>query len=531
MRNPVISILKAIAITLVVMAHSCCPTFLSRFAYMICVSLFFMASGYCFNTKYIDDPFSFITRRFKGLYVPFLKWSIILLVLNNLFFCTGILNETYGNAAGGVTHPLNFHQSMQSLWSIAGNMSGYDQFLGGAYWFFRAMLISSIVFIIGMKILDNIRVLKGKHAAEALILASITIVLAAWQCGSHLRWTGVAQGGYRELMGVFFLAAGVLCRNIEQWISNPIHTGNYITCPEDSTPGKKNFYATINFSAKWGETCVRTVAKNPILAIVISSAILVTLTVFSHPSMAVRAKNVQEILCLALSGVIGFWLIKNLSTLISKINPVIPTLLFVGNNTLYIFGWHMLSFKLVSIVKVLVYGLPWLMVGGHPVVHSSEGEWFWILYTIVGITLPLAGIWIYRYCDKHYDLHFYIRLAKTILRYSWQLTKKTCSWGYIAIAFIVANLWKGLLWTFRHLWKGVYEFCMTFADTVKAGADVHQDEEEDEDPETENDEIVETTEIQQTENDSGSEISDKTTIEEEKSEEKEEDDFFGTPIQ
>ena len=53
-RNHTITLLKAFAIILVVMAHAGSPVYLSRFSYMIGVSLFFMASGYFFKEKYVQ---------------------------------------------------------------------------------------------------------------------------------------------------------------------------------------------------------------------------------------------------------------------------------------------------------------------------------------------------------------------------------------------------------------------------------------------------------------------------------------------
>lgn len=74
-------------------------------------------------------------KRFKGLYVPFVKWSIFFLLIHNLLFKIGILNEVYGNWTGGTTHPYSIHQFWQRLTNIVFSMGGYDEFLAGAFWF------------------------------------------------------------------------------------------------------------------------------------------------------------------------------------------------------------------------------------------------------------------------------------------------------------------------------------------------------------------------------------------------------------
>lgn len=491
MRNTTLTIIKALAITLVVVAHSCSPMYLSRFAYMICVSLFFMASGYCFNTKYLTDETTFVKHRLKGLYLPFLKWSVILLVLHNMWFHLGILSEQYGNAAGGVTHPLNLHQWLQALWSITLSMSGYDQFLGGAFWFFRAMLVSSIAFLVLFKIFGNIERLKEKHTTTALLIAATGLALALWQTSDSLRWTGIAQGGYREFMGIFFLASGFCYRQYETWLTNPVGSTPIVNAEKVEHPQGKKLVAWCDKALHALLTLVHWLGHTPYVSLLISGVIIALLVVFPHPSMATKAHSLTEVLYLALSGVVGFSFIRNTATFLNNIGRdktaadtiaaspaghVRRALLYIGDNTLYIFGWHMLAFKVVSMIKVGVYGLPWQMVGGHPVVHSHEGDIFWLFYTIVGIALPLGGIWLYRYMQRHYTAEIYFSCAKVALHYIWNGTKYISRQLFRGLALICRYAWRALHWLCIGLWHSVYNFCQSFVDTIREGADVDQDE-------------------------------------------------------
>lgn len=79
-RNTTISILKGIAIILMVIGHAEAPEMLTNFIYTFHMPLFFMAAGYFFDRKYLSQPGVFIGKRIKGLYLPFLKWSILLLL-------------------------------------------------------------------------------------------------------------------------------------------------------------------------------------------------------------------------------------------------------------------------------------------------------------------------------------------------------------------------------------------------------------------------------------------------------------------
>lgn len=494
MRNPSITILKAIAIILVVMAHSCAPAVISNFCYMLCVSLFFVASGYCFKPNYLNDEVNFVSRRFRRLYVPFVLWSVIILCLNPVFFSTGILNEQYGNMSGGVTHPLNLHQGLQALWSIVFNMSGYDQFLCGAYWFFRTMLVASIAFLVGMKLVEISKFVRNRHIISTLVVAIIALGLAFWQHSDGLRVTGLAQGGYREFMGIFFIAIGFFYRQFD----DKILAVRFIK--EKDNEGEED-------EEKADDGNKENVGKNTkILAgvdnayphwlhsasLVISFCALLAILSVSTPAMSSNATSFGSITMLAISGMVGFCFVYSLAHFLTRIPYVSATLTFIGDNTIYVLGWHLLAFKVVSMLKVGVYGLPWITIGGHPVVHSPEGSWFWILYTIVGLALPLGIVWCTKYCAAHYNIHSYARLAVTMGKGTWNFLKLCGHWISVAAAWLATNGIKGIKIGLIAAWHGICSFCVRFVDTVKAGADVthdveRHDEEEDEEDEEEDD--------------------------------------------
>lgn len=515
MRNPAITILKAIAIILVVLAHSGSPAPISHVAYTLCVSLFFISAGYCFNPKYLNDATTFVARRFKTLYVPFVTWSTFFLLLNPFWFSTGMLNEQCGNATGGVTHPLTLHNGLQAFWSIIFNMSGYDQFLCGAYWFFRALLVSSIAFLALMKLVESARWFRTRLSLSAAIVALTALAFVFWQISDGLKVTGLAQGGYREFMGVFFLAAGFLYRRFELWLEAEPFDDDYeekldsateeeydeedeeealqpfagpqivvesnAAAPSASTSEKEtaqtpkpaNRVNKLVTSA--AASSVRMFCATPFLTAPLMLGVLIGVLYVAAPSMGANASDFSSSLLLALSGIAGFSLIYNLSRLLNLVPKLNSTLVFIGENTLYVLLFHLLAFKLVSMLKVAVYGLPWNMIGGHPVVHTEEGEWFWLLYTMVGLALPLGIVWGIKYCASHYNIHNYIALLKAIGRFSVKSARLGAHW--IAVGSVAAALWlwKGLHWLCVESWASIYNFCIRFVDTVKDGADFGQD--------------------------------------------------------
>lgn len=359
MRTPSFTILKAIAIILVVIAHSAAPAYLSNFAYMVGVPAFFVLSGYFFKLDNLDNTSDFVIRRTKTLYLPFIKWGVFFLILHNLFFEVGFLSESYGNAQGGVTHPYNWTQAAQHLWSMVFNMSGYDPFMAGAFWFFRALFLANIAFIFLFKATRQL----GKFKTSTLQVVSVIVLaflLALWQASMGLHITGVAQGGYRELMGIVLLGIGFLLRRA------------------DETPD----------SSIW---------HNPIVMLAASSVVLMILTFVYPISMAAKPGSVLSVPILTVAGTAAFIWLRGLSEFILQLpEKYTQWLQFTGENSLYIFVFHLLAFKVASMIKVDVYQLDWAMVGGHPVVQHELGDGFWLLYIFVGVILPILPVWIWK---------------------------------------------------------------------------------------------------------------------------------------
>jgi len=92
MRDDSISIAKAFAILLMVLAHTWFSEYGSRWINMFHMPLFFFFAGYCFKDKYLSEFMQFLRKRIIGLYKPFVKWSIIFLLLHNVFFVLNVIS-------------------------------------------------------------------------------------------------------------------------------------------------------------------------------------------------------------------------------------------------------------------------------------------------------------------------------------------------------------------------------------------------------------------------------------------------------
>lgn len=373
-RNTAFSILKAIAIVLVVMGHSGVPGALNSFAYMMHVPIFFLCAGYFFKIESLATGGSYFKKRITGIYLPFLRWSIALLLLHNIWFFVGVLNETMGNGTG-VLHPYNWQMFSQRLWSIVFNMSGYDEFIGGSFWFFRAFFIASVGFWVLMRVLHSFTFFSN-NARRGWMAVGVSVVLIIWMLSSNLRMTGVAQGGYRELTGLLFMSMGFLIREYE-----------------------------CRLSAGWK-------------VMIFYALLLVLFTLYWHSAMTPGA-TFSSFLALPLPALVGFLFWLNVAKWINRYdNGFKHILVYIGNNTIYVFAFHFLAFKLVSALKIALLGLPWEQLGAHPVIAvTSAFDPFFLLYTIVGIAVPLLveRVWRIGTANIHVPYDRIVMVLMTLL--------------------------------------------------------------------------------------------------------------------
>lgn len=346
--NTVISIAKGIAIILMVAGHAEGPELLTNFIYTFHMPLFFIAAGYFFSRRYLTDPWTFIAKRIKGLYFPFLRWSLFFLLLHNVWFHFGILNEQFGNWTGGVTHPYTLKSACHRIFLMVTGMAGYDEFMAGAFWFFRGLLVASVAFLLLYKLLDS-RTRLRPEACVAVICASI-IALMALRINYGIKITTIPNGGWREMWGIFFFGIGVLYRKYESRI------------------GDRYWLSTL---------CL----------------LFLGFAATQHFRGMNNNAMTQDLWTLPLTGTAGFLLVRHVSVLIDATDTMLRRLLvFIGNNTLYVFIFHILAFKPVSLLKIWWYDLPFAQIGCHMVIHEHRPDLFWVIYTIAGVALPLLAL-------------------------------------------------------------------------------------------------------------------------------------------
>ena len=339
MRDKSVSLAKGIAIALVVLIHSIPPGFIASLGGIFVLSSFFFMSGYCFKDKYLDDALAFIKKRFTGIYWPYLKWSLLFLLLHNVFYHLHIYSDEYGY--GGKTSV--FYTSSDFVGkaiSIATKMQGHEQLLG-AYWFMKLLFVGSFIFYIALKVLKS-------KAWGALLLLALSVLL------STLDWKLYYFNiGTREFYAAFFLYIGYLYKKHQL----DFHQRPWIWCLAVIlvVSGTQLWFTTMHNYDYW---------KILPHAFTVISATL-TLLCFSQ----YLARKVE--------------------------NKSVKCMVFIGDHTMEVLTWHFLSMKLVSLIIITIYHLPIKRLSEFPVIEEYARQGWWIAYLIVGVAIPV--IWTFYY--------------------------------------------------------------------------------------------------------------------------------------
>lgn len=333
MRDDSITIAKAIAILLMVLGHTYFSQYGNQWINMFHMPLFFFFAGFCMKDKYLQTPCLFIRKRVVGLYKPFAKWSIVFLLFHNVFFYVNIYNGEYGFREN-VSHLYDWQEYALHLVHIVTKMSDNEQLLGG-YWFLKSLFVGSIV---GYIVIKNI---KSRLFGGGSLLC-MTILLAFLH--KEMPYFGV---GAREFLASEFFVIGYYykkleCKFHEKWCVLPLglFTITFGT----------HFYQATLLSFKWWQVILYG-----------ATAIIGTLMVFYVSKKIVKLQTVAN-----------KWLV------------------FIGNNTLTILTWHMLSFKIVNLIVIYAYGLPISRLAEFPVIEEYSQQGWFLLYFFIGVVVPMG---------------------------------------------------------------------------------------------------------------------------------------------
>lgn len=205
-----VTILKALAILLVVSGHLEFSLMGMFTPYSFQLALFFFISGYLFKEKYLDEAATFIERRFKSLLVPYFWYNLFYLGVTVLIF------HLTGKFWGEPVSLKNFF--------ITPFLNGHQFNLACPLWFVTQLFMTMITFLFLFRMLRTIKDNRYFHLAVFGILGILAIPVS-----KVVKVDPFMLIVIRTMFSVFFVYLGYYYRHfIEDRIN--IFTAKWLGC-------------------------------------------------------------------------------------------------------------------------------------------------------------------------------------------------------------------------------------------------------------------------------------------------------------
>ena len=319
-----INILKGIAIIAVVLGHAESP--FKKFIYLFQIALFFFVSGYLYKDIYTDKPWMLIKKRFKSLYIPFLKWTLFFIVIHNLLYCLNIYKDKIIYDKNYVINTIK--------WLVKFNST--ELMLAG-FWFLKTLFLVSVIFAILNYTLSKLFENNYKKVQMMVIILIFVIGSIFLYSESSFNSKNIIRVSYA--LPIFYF--GYLFKQYENKIN------------------MKLVYAFISavvlyfLSRKGSIDMANEIFVNPIFYI--------------------------------LSSILGIYLSVYVSKLINK-NKVLE---YIGKNTTIILALHFICFKIVDYLYIKYAGISMKNLSAFPVLKRELWLFYSIAGIFIPIILKL----------------------------------------------------------------------------------------------------------------------------------------------
>lgn len=333
-RNESITLSKGIAILLMVVAHAGVPGIAHNIIYVFHMPLFFFVSGYCFKIEQLDSDkgssFSYIKKKLKNLWWPYVKWSLVFLSLHYLL----CMLPEYQAIINGDT---NFVDFLKRCSIVVLTMSKTPDILGG-YWFLKILLLSTLSTFFALKISYKPKFL--------LVIISVLLLALKFIGGDNTLSYHLGL----LLYAMMFYVSGIILR-------------------------------TWDFRQKWWAAVIE-------CGIVIIVAVMFPYEMSSITWMSLLPCFVSAMCGICLTLNFCKWLENNERLVMLK-----NFFCLLGNHTLEILTWHFLMFKFVSAWLIYWKRLEWVRITDTPVITTDMTyKSMWVIYTAFAIATIMGGV-------------------------------------------------------------------------------------------------------------------------------------------
>lgn len=327
--NETISVMKGIAIMMIVMVHCLCPPELFRFMSFFHLPIFYFSTGYFFKESYLLNPFDFAKRKFKGLYITFVKWQFTFIILHNVFTYLHINASYYG-----------INEVVRRIFAVLKFVQA--ELLLMPFWFLLSAFVCVWVYFIIRYIVSFVNEKYKKSVMLFFMVVSFFI-------GLILKKVGFESIYYIEssFILILILYFGEMFRKYERQI--PI-----------------NIYLA--------SVCL----------------LCLCVLVYFKKTISIISGYFWDYWQFYLGAVAGIYFVYYVTVKMLAYRWLKRIFVIMGNESIYILGLHLLSFKIVDGIKILIYNdLTIDNLSDFTCVAAHHNVAFWLFYTIVGVSVPL----------------------------------------------------------------------------------------------------------------------------------------------
>lgn len=330
-RNDFWDYARGLGMVLVVLGHT---NFVgTSWIYLFHIPLFFIVSGALFS---VSSPlYTKILNKFKRLYLPNLKYGLIFLLLHNLF--TGLY--IYPKEAS--------YTISDYLGGLIKIICGGNEELGGAMWFLRALFFSYLLYVCFSALYKKSHLLIG--IKKNLYIFSFCFIASS--CG----WIFI---NFSQVYPIRIIAIPCI-------IFPFIVFGKLIQ--------KNNLH-----KLRTRKCCYFSVILSAGILCLISHQISIDLAYLKLPNPILYY----------LLGCIGFIFVLGSNGILQN-TKIYRWIIYIGKHSIPILALHFLSFKLVTYIYILLTDSDINILSAHPVPALPDNIFLPMIYTIVGIVLPL----------------------------------------------------------------------------------------------------------------------------------------------
>ena len=347
-RSAEIDLIKGLAIILMVIGHTETPA--QNFIYLFHMAVFFMASGYLYRESVSDSRASvkaYIVRKMKGLWFPYALWTAIFSVLRNVFIDLNIYT----------TNPMllleveSRYAELTPYWTakeiikniLKGCILPGNVQVGGSLWFLATLLHITVLYVLIDYALKQVLREKKVMLAQGIVSA-LFLLIGFWFHVKGIFLFGMVRAF--TIYGLFHL--GRVFHQYKETLLD--HNG------------------------------VKT-------SLILIGSFCLLLVYDRLGGIALGENDFMDPVFLLTASVAG-WLLLYEGAVILKNKPFLCKIIsYIGEHTLPIVILHLLAFKIVSYIGVLVKGQDFYLVAAFPVLY--RGSFWWIAYTVVGSFVSL----------------------------------------------------------------------------------------------------------------------------------------------